>query len=578
MPQNKSTILALSSDYDTRMFFFDQIKRKDVNLLVRQTRERALHLLAISDISLLIIDRNLEDCTGLELIKEIKQSDLYFNDVPIYALGHNDREEEECPELFDAGADDYSASPTPPAIFKARVDKLLNWSIKQKNNPVKLSTQMDSKEIPGIFQLLETEQSTGILQASHSKDYAQAILHKGKIIDANTEYCTGKDAITEILAWPFAQIKFTEDESAPDQIDKPKPLNISAALMDCVLDVDIYNDAKKRLNDTELAFIHGTRSLPNNSNRVAKQVVTMANSGLSLGEIYDAVRVNKRHLTLMIDQMIKADYIKIAPPPFDNYTKDNAVVLQSIRTTYIMEQCKDTISKLSFPLAKELSEIPYASSSLVIDHNSPAIILAGDNPIIVKHAFETMLKVAANSSQVHATTSSQRKGEKRTTLIFDKSTTIDLICCAQKLDHHYLSNLEKDYPTCASVIYCISSLDNPSNQANHRSLRKLRKVFSVPFTVALLSEPAEGYEPTFTFECSKCTHKLKIEMSHEGSIGTCPICSTEVQTPDCLNYAKEKLHIVESVPIVTLPASSDSSWTTLISMVCDDILDTKIYR
>ena len=64
--------------------------------------------------------------------------------------------------------------------------------------------------------------------------------------------------------------------------------------------------------------------LPANSNRVAKQVVTMANSGLSLGEIYDAVRVNKRHLTLMIDQMIKADFIRLAAPPFDNYLADNA--------------------------------------------------------------------------------------------------------------------------------------------------------------------------------------------------------------------------------------------------------------
>jgi CheY-like chemotaxis protein len=578
MPHNKSTILALSSDYDTRMFFFDQIKRKDVNLLVRQTRELALHLLSISYISLIIIDRNLEDCTGLELIQEIKQSDLYFNDTPIYALGHKDKEEEECIEFFKSGADDYSASPVPPSIFQARVNKLLDWSIKQKNNPVKLSTQMDSKEIPGIFQLLETEQSTGILQASHSKEYAQAILHNGKIIEAHTEYCTGKDAITEILAWPFAQIKFTENADAPDQVDKPKTLNISAALMDCVLDVDIYNDAKKRLDDTELAFVHGTKSLPSNSNRVAKQVVTMANSGLSLGEIYDAIRVNKRHLTLMIDQMIKAGYIKIAPPPFDDYLRDNGQSLRAIRTTDSLEQCKEDLSKLRFPLSKELSEVPYASASILIDHSQPSIILAGDNSNTVKRAMETMLKVAANSSQVHAKTSSQRKGEKRTTLIFDKNTTIDLVCTAQKLDHHYLSNLQKDYPTCASIIYCISSLDNPSNQANHRNLRKLRNVFSVPFTVALLSEPAEGYEPTFTFECGKCTHKLKIEMNLEDSIGDCPICSTEVKTPDCLAYAKDKLHIADNIPIVTLPARSDSSWSALMSMICDDILDTQNYR
>ena len=578
MAQTKPTILALSSDNDIRTFFFEHIQRKNVNLLVRQTRERALHLLSISEISLMIIDRNLEDCSGLELIKEIKNSNIFFNDVPIYALGHEGKEEEECVQFFESGADDYSSVPIAPKVFKARVNKLLDWSVKQKNNPVKLSTQMDSKEIPGIFQLLETEQSTGVLQASHTKEYAQAILKNGQIIEAHTEFCQGKDAITEILAWPFAQIKFTEDESAPEKVEAPKPMNISSTLMDCVLDVDIYNDARKRLHDTEIAFSNGQRPLPTNSNRVAKQVVTMANSGLSLGEIYDSIRVNKRHLTLMIDQMIKADFIRLAPPPFDNYLTDNATTLRKINTVGVLSECKKSIQKLRFPLSKELSEVPFASSQIVIDHSYPSIILAGDDPEVVSHAFETLLKVAANSSNVHGTITSQRKGEKRTSLIFNKSSTIDLVKCAQKLDYHYLNNLHKDYNNCAMIIYCVSSLDNPSNQANHRNLRKLRKEFKVPFTVALLSEPAEGYEPTFIFECGKCTHKLKIEMSLEGSLGTCPICSTEVKTPDCLEYAKEKLHIIDSVPIVTLPSSADESWTNLLAMIFDDVIDNQKYR
>ena len=67
-------------------------------------------------------------------------------------------------------------------------------------------------------------------------------------------------------------------------------------------------------------------------------------------------------------------------------------------------------------------------------------------------------------------------------------------------------------------------------------------------------------------------------MSLEDSIGDCPICSTEVKTPDCLAYAKDKLHIADNIPIVTLPARSDSSWSALMSMICDDILDTQNYR
>ena len=67
-------------------------------------------------------------------------------------------------------------------------------------------------------------------------------------------------------------------------------------------------------------------------------------------------------------------------------------------------------------------------------------------------------------------------------------------------------------------------------------------------------------------------------MSLEGSLGSCPICGTEVKTPDCLQHAKEKLHIVENVPIVTLPSTAEQSWSTLLNMIFDDIIDNRNYR
>ncbi len=580
MSNSKPTILALSNDQKTRQFFNQHLKPLDVNLIVRQSRDRCLHILSISEVALIVLDQQLEDCSGLELIKEIKQSDLFYSDVPIYAFGSEENKETDCINIFNAGADDYSTALPHEPIFVARVRKLLNWSEKQKNNPVKLATKMDAKEVPGILQLLETEKSTGTLIASYHKEHAQATLQNGMIIDAHTEYCTGKDAITEILAWPFAQIKFTEDPHAPDNIEKPKKLNISSALMDCVLDVDIYKDACKRLNNTEMAFTQGSKSLPAKSNRVAKQVVTMAHTGLSLGEIFETVRVNKRHLTLMIEQMIKADYIRIAAKPFDNYLTDNSNNLKFPNADALksIHSCRKQLATLDIPLTQELSKTPFASSSMILNADCTNLIIAGDDPKQLENVFKTLVQVAANTSHVHAKVSSQRKGEKRTKLIFRDQHSIDLISCTNKLDFHYLKSIHQDYKANMGVIYCISALDNPSNQLNQRNLRKLRNEFQVPFTVALIADdPLNGYEPSFTFECSNCTHKLQIEMSLEDSLGTCPICTEQLKTPDCLDYAKEKLQLQDYIPIVTLPSSDDDQWRDLLTMLLDDVLTNANY-
>ena len=577
MKKNKPTILALSGSAATREYFREHLVDDDVNVLIRQSRERGFHILEISEISLLIIDHELEDENGFDMVKEIREGDFYFNNVPIYAFGRQDFKEEDCIKLFDYGADDFSTNVPAPAIFKARVSKLLRWYIQQKNNPVKLATKLDSKEVPGIFQLLEAEKSTGVLAASHLKEKAQAIFREGKIIDAHTQYCKGKDAITEILAWPFVQIKFTEDLITPGNVAEPLDINVSSALMDCVLDVDIYRDVCKRLNDSEMSFTGGSQHLPKNSNRVAKQVVTLANTGLSLQEICETVRVNQRHLILMIDQMVKADYLKIMEPPFNRYIRDSHATLsrQHPNNYVLIEKCKQQMQQLKMPLAQKLSAISYASSALALEHG-PAIVLAGDDPEVCKTIFTTIATVAANTSQVHSQVKSERKGDFRTKLIFDDNLSIDLILSSSKLDHHYLSKIREEYHDIGAVIYAVTSLDTPSNHNNRRNLRKLREQFRTPFTVALISDGDEE-DPAFVFDCHNCTHKLKVEMSLQDSIGSCPICSTEIKTPDCLSYAQEHLKINELVPVVTLPSNSGELWRDLFDMILDDIKTTYQY-
>ena len=81
----------------------------------------------------------------------------------------------------------------------------------------------------------------------------------GRIVKAETEYCAAQDALTEILSWPFAHIQFIEDNVEGDfDID----LTVSSTLMDCVLEVDQFNERLNKYPDMEVSFVQGPNQLP----------------------------------------------------------------------------------------------------------------------------------------------------------------------------------------------------------------------------------------------------------------------------------------------------------------------------
>ena len=271
----ENRVLIVASDNGFRDGMRAILESEGFQVLSRQSVERTVLLLEMTEVSLIVSDYELEDGTYYDLLSAIREEENFYADVAIYCIG-NDKNPDECVKTLSEGASDYSHKPINRKVFLARVGKLIQNLIKVKNNPVSLELRVDSGEIPGFFQFMEAETKTGTLLANHKKEKAEIVFKSGKIVKAETEYCEAQDALTEVLTWPFCLMKFIE-EDVEGSFDIN--LSVSSTLMDCVFGVDEYKEVLQSYPDFEISFKQGEKPLPKNSNRVAKKVHRMAASG-----------------------------------------------------------------------------------------------------------------------------------------------------------------------------------------------------------------------------------------------------------------------------------------------------------
>ncbi len=99
----------------------------------RPTLAQARDLLSHERFDLLILDVNLPDGSGLELLRQVRQNSA----VPVILLTANDLELDEVTGL-EAGADDYITKPFSLAVLRARVSAQLRRTAAQPGGPLEL--------------------------------------------------------------------------------------------------------------------------------------------------------------------------------------------------------------------------------------------------------------------------------------------------------------------------------------------------------------------------------------------------------------------------------------------------------
>lgn len=121
---------------------------------------QAINILQGMVFDLLILDINLPDGSGLELLRTLRQNG---NSTPAILLTANDLELDEVTGL-EAGADDYITKPFSLAVLRARVNAQLRRSVPVKQERIELNgfildfTRMEFSKEGTIIDLSKTEQ------------------------------------------------------------------------------------------------------------------------------------------------------------------------------------------------------------------------------------------------------------------------------------------------------------------------------------------------------------------------------------------------------------------------------------
>lgn len=132
----------------------------EVSAICRPSLAKARETLAVDQFDLLILDINLPDGSGLDLLRQVRAEG---DATPVILLTANDLELDEVTGL-EAGADDYITKPFSLAVLRARVNAQLRRGTPQASPPLSVGPfafdfeQMDFRRDGRLVELSKTEQ------------------------------------------------------------------------------------------------------------------------------------------------------------------------------------------------------------------------------------------------------------------------------------------------------------------------------------------------------------------------------------------------------------------------------------
>ena len=135
------------------------LQGQEVQITLCTTLEQARSALNRHAFDLLILDVNLPDGSGLELLAQLRQS----GDVPVILLTANDMEMDIVMGL-ESGADDYLTKPFSLAVLRARVNAQLRRGAHPRASCVEIDAfrfdfdRMDFRKAGQMIELSKTEQ------------------------------------------------------------------------------------------------------------------------------------------------------------------------------------------------------------------------------------------------------------------------------------------------------------------------------------------------------------------------------------------------------------------------------------
>ena len=154
------------------------LQNASLQITLCHTLAEGRHVLDRDSCDLLILDVNLPDGSGLDLLNEVRQT----NAVPIILLTANDMEMDIVTGL-ESGADDYITKPFSLAVLRARVNAQLRRSISAKPSCMEIDgfqfdfDRMEFRKDRQLVELSKTEQKLlRILVENRGQTLPRAVL------------------------------------------------------------------------------------------------------------------------------------------------------------------------------------------------------------------------------------------------------------------------------------------------------------------------------------------------------------------------------------------------------------------
>lgn len=163
-------ILLLEDDADLGRGIKMALSTSDVSVTLCDTLKKARNILDSKIFDLLILDVNLPDGNGIDLLKEEKEA---HSEIPVILLTANDMEIDVVTGL-EAGADDYITKPFSLAILRARVNTQLKRSAVKKENVISTGPYTFD------FEHLVYRKNGSLVELSHTEQKLLKILVENK--------------------------------------------------------------------------------------------------------------------------------------------------------------------------------------------------------------------------------------------------------------------------------------------------------------------------------------------------------------------------------------------------------------
>lgn len=173
-------LLLLEDDQSLSQGIGFALKDSDIQLTRCATLAQAREALAAEEFQLLVLDINLPDGSGLDLLAQVRRN----SQVPVILLTANDMESDIVTGL-ESGADDYITKPFSLAVLRARVNAQLRRGAAEQSGVVELEgfsfdfQRMEFKKNGQPVELSKTEQKLLYLLI-HNRG---ATLSRGTLVD-----------------------------------------------------------------------------------------------------------------------------------------------------------------------------------------------------------------------------------------------------------------------------------------------------------------------------------------------------------------------------------------------------------